>query len=186
MDIKDLNKSQLVLLTLLISFVVSIATGVTTVSLMQQNPDPVPQTINRIIQRTIEKVSTEEVTEKDTEEETEELPVYGGQFVVNLYAISEPVISEGETLSAEDYKYKLVGQGVLISDRGLVLTEANLLNDKDIYTAELNGTFFSTEIVKKFKNGFTTVSFIEEVITIPKSMISVPQAEENPPIDNTQ
>jgi len=38
MDIKDLNKSQLILLAVLLSFVTSIATGITTVTLMQQAP----------------------------------------------------------------------------------------------------------------------------------------------------
>lgn len=58
MEIQELNKKQLVLLTLLITFVVSIATGIITVSLMNQAPKSVPQTINNVIQRTIEKVTT--------------------------------------------------------------------------------------------------------------------------------
>jgi len=37
MDIKELNKKQLILVTLLITFVVSIATGIVTVSLMQKD-----------------------------------------------------------------------------------------------------------------------------------------------------
>lgn len=56
MDIQDLNKSQLILLALLISFVTSIASAIATVSLMEQVPPPVTQTINRVIQNTIEKV----------------------------------------------------------------------------------------------------------------------------------
>lgn len=56
-EIKDLNKTQLILLALLLSFVTSIATGITTVTLMQQAPEPVTQTINRVVQHTIEKVA---------------------------------------------------------------------------------------------------------------------------------
>lgn len=55
-EIKDLNKTQLILLAILISFVVSIATGITTVTLMQQAPTAVTQPISRVVQHTIEKV----------------------------------------------------------------------------------------------------------------------------------
>ena len=58
MEIQELDKKQLILLTLLITFVVSIATGIVTVSLVNQAPKSVPQTINNVIQRTIEKVTT--------------------------------------------------------------------------------------------------------------------------------
>lgn len=57
MDIEDLNKTQLLLLTLLVNFVTSIATGVLTVSLLDDNSPTVTQTVNRIVERTVDTVT---------------------------------------------------------------------------------------------------------------------------------
>ena len=57
MDIEELSKSQTVLLVLLVSFVTSMATGIVTVSLMDQAPTSVAQTVNRVIQQTIKEVT---------------------------------------------------------------------------------------------------------------------------------
>src|SRR3990167_6291825 len=56
MDIKDLNKSQLILLAILLSFITSIATGITTVTLLEQAPPTVTTPINRIVRETVEKI----------------------------------------------------------------------------------------------------------------------------------
>ena len=56
MDIKDLNKPQLILFAVLLSFVTSIATGITTVTLMQQAPSSITVPVNRVVQQTIEKI----------------------------------------------------------------------------------------------------------------------------------
>lgn len=59
MNIEDLSKSQLLLLMVLVNFVVSIATGVLTVSLLDQTPPTVTRTINQLVERTVETVAAE-------------------------------------------------------------------------------------------------------------------------------
>lgn len=58
MNLEDLNKSQLLLLTVLVNFVTSIAVGVLTVSLLDQAPPTVSQTINRIVDHTVETIAS--------------------------------------------------------------------------------------------------------------------------------
>lgn len=53
---EDLNKTQMVLLCLLVSFVTSIGTGIITTSLLREVPQNVTQTINRVVERTVETI----------------------------------------------------------------------------------------------------------------------------------
>ncbi|PIR83151.1 hypothetical protein COU19_01980 [Candidatus Kaiserbacteria bacterium CG10_big_fil_rev_8_21_14_0_10_56_12] len=57
MNIEELSKSQLILLTVLVNFVTSVATGILTVSLLDQAPAVVTQTINRVVDHTVETVT---------------------------------------------------------------------------------------------------------------------------------
>ncbi|MEK7586076.1 MAG: hypothetical protein AAB477_02500 [Patescibacteria group bacterium] len=188
MDIKELNKTQLILLTLLITFVVSIATGIITVSIMQQMPKSVPQTINNVIQRTIEKITTAPavITVSDkTEENKTPTVVFGeGDAVINIYSIEAvvppPTTIEGETKTEAP---KPLGQGIIISDTGLVLVDSDILVDKELYKVVLDKIEFDATILMKFPNGFTVLKIS------PKKVLPVKEEPKKdngvvPPIDN--
>ncbi len=79
---EELNKSQIVLLTLLVSFVTSLATGIVTVSLMEQGITPVTNTVNQIVERTKEIiVRVPEPSEPIVITETETVVVHQSDLV---------------------------------------------------------------------------------------------------------
>jgi len=186
MEIKELNKTQLILLSLLITFVVSIATGIVTVSLMQKAPKSVPQTINNVIQRTIEKVTTVQVPSADsskeenvTDDKKSTSLVADGNVMVSIYSADEKVVpidtptpNDPSTIevSSEDATSeeiipeprKALGQGIIISDVGLILVESSILSGHSKFIVVLEETDFSVSILKKFNNGFTILKIISK------------------------
>lgn len=175
MDIKELDKKQLILLTLLITFVVSIGTGIVTVSLMKQMPQSVPQTINNVIQRTIEKVSTVEIPSTNitgqnntSTSQSQNSILFSGndEALVSIYKkdtkgdIANTPISEGNGTVNNDTT-SAIGQGVIISDIGLVLVDSNILNGDEFYRIVLDKTDFDASVLKKFNNGFTVLKISE-------------------------
>jgi hypothetical protein len=178
MDIKDLDKKQLILLTLLITFVVSIATGIVTVSLMNQMPKAIPQTINNVIQRTIEKVTTVETPAKestpDTNTQNGSIVLGDGDAIVSIYAIDgdtsvsdtanqSTIPATGDTTAPViPSTSKELGQGIIISDVGLVLVDSSILTESLKYKVILNKTDFDATVLKKFTNGFSILKISEK------------------------
>jgi hypothetical protein len=112
MDINDLNKQQLLLLAIFLSFVVSIATGITTVTLMEQAPSSVTVPITRIVRETVEKIVP--VENKNTQALSDDQK----KLLEELKAIKPLTVSlylKGET---ED---KLLGTGLFLGDNKVVI-----------------------------------------------------------------
>lgn len=119
MDIEHLTKHQIVLVTLLVSFVSSIATGIVCVTLLNQDPQPITQTINHVIERTVEKVvasSTSPTGEKTVTKET--VVVAEDDAVVSaIEAASKVVVRVFSNDNAPD---QFIGMGVIVSKDGRV------------------------------------------------------------------
>jgi len=112
MDLKELNKSQLILLAILLSFVTSIATGITTVTLMQQAPSSVTVPINRIVKQTVEKIVPAVVSNNQTLSEDEK------KLLEELKAIKPLTVSLFLKGEKED---KILGTGLFLGNNKVVI-----------------------------------------------------------------
>jgi S1-C subfamily serine protease len=118
---EDLNKTQLILITLLVSFVTSIATGIITVSLLQEAPPSVTQTINRIVQQTVEKVvptdgsSTKEVKTVVVKEEDLVIDAIN-KNAKNIVRIKDETVVDGVS-SFYGIGFLISKEGIMVSDR---------------------------------------------------------------------
>jgi hypothetical protein len=117
MDMKDLNKSQLILLAVLLSFVTSIATGITTVTLMQQAPSSVTVPINRIVRETVEKVVPASVTNTIA---TSALSDDQKKLLEDLKAI-KPLTMTLVLKGATSDKDKVLGSGLFLGENKVVI-----------------------------------------------------------------
>jgi len=128
MDIEHLTKHQIILLTLLVSFVTSIATGIVTVSLMDQAPPSVTRTINQIVEHTVERVVpavvpaqgaaaaaatvTKETTVVVKDDDLAAQSIASAQkSIVRIVAKAEPNILVARAVVVD-------AKGVVLSDRG--------------------------------------------------------------------
>ncbi len=130
MDIEKLTKHQIVLLTLLVSFMTSIATGIVTVSLMNQAPPEVTRTINQIVEHTVEKVvpaaavtvATPQGPATITKETT--VVVKDDDLVAQSIAKAQKSMVRMVSLNDPD---TLLSRGIIVSSKGVVLADRGSL-----------------------------------------------------------
>ncbi|MEK7156870.1 MAG: hypothetical protein AAB790_03635 [Patescibacteria group bacterium] len=137
MNMEQLSKSQIVLLTLLVSFVTSIATGIVTVSLMDQAPPAVAQTVNRIIERTIETVAVEPKGQTAATIVTQEKTVIIKEADLISQALTRvnPSIVRLFTTSTDTPAF--LALGVVMDASGTIVSDADIFKTGDVAVAEL-------------------------------------------------
>ncbi len=125
MELERLTKSQVVLLTLLVSFVTSIATGIVTVSLMEDAPPTITQTVNRIVERTVETVAPSQPAAVAAIEK-EVLVGESEQLARAIERVAPSVVRlymPGKDESGNDMRM-FVGHAVVISRDGSLIADA--------------------------------------------------------------
>ncbi|MCU0660263.1 MAG: serine protease [Candidatus Pacebacteria bacterium] len=154
MNIEELTKTQIILLTLLVSFVTSIATGIVTVTLLEQAPPVVTQTVNRVVQNTIEKA----------------IPQEGGKTIETVIIKEEDLVVDAVGQSAKslvairDYANSqegaFLGVGFFASKDGLVFIDGALVNESGQYVVLSNGVSYPAEVATKNEKGFAILKIL--------------------------
>jgi hypothetical protein len=156
-----LNTQQIILLCLLVSFVTSIATGITVVSLMQQTAEPVTQTINRVIERTVETVASQEPLDQirdiitqapKPEKEVVTVVVNQEDQTINAVAKNEASIARIYTSRSTEF----VTMGVVVNAAGHIVVDKRMVNKILSYTAQYGGRSFTV----RYKSGSETSDFV--------------------------
>jgi S1-C subfamily serine protease len=111
---EHLTKQQLVLLAILISFVTSLATGIVTVSLMDQGTFNITQVLNKVVERTIEK-SVETAPAAAAVPSLRDITSQVSKSVVQF----KPTNGSAESVT---------GLGIILSSDGLILTDKSNLS----------------------------------------------------------
>lgn len=134
MNIEELSKAQLLLLTILVNFVMSVATAILTVSLLDHAPAFVTQTVNRVVERTIETVTAAAPTS------IMQAPAPSNQDLVTaaIGAAASRVVAIYATETGTSTP--AVSVGTFLPKQGVVVTAAQDLLPKNALIEFTNGT----------------------------------------------
>lgn len=167
MDLNDLNKSQLILLAILLSFITSIATGITTVTLMDQAPDSVTVPINRVIRQTVEKI--QQVEGKTT---IETVVVKEEDLVVDAIAKNK---ASTFTLTKEVNGIEVsAGRGFMMSDKNIIVADTMFVQDAGKYFVVNESGKFEAKFLVADKDGFSFLKIGNPVDGASKLISAVP------------
>lgn len=172
---EKLTKQQIVLVTLLVSFVTSIATGIVTVALMDQAPPGVTQTINRVVERTIEKVVTEPAKNNNAAAVVtrETIVVKEDDMImesVDKNKTSIIRIYANSVYSGDVAQNTFIGLGTVVSKEGLIVTGDVFADQRGQYLVTLdNKKFYDVKVLPK-KEG--SQFYFLKVVQDPKNIVT--------------
>jgi hypothetical protein len=125
MDMEKLNKSQIVLLTLLVSFMTSIATGIVTVTLMEQAPQGITEVVNRVVERTVERVVSGQSASAAGAVETKTVFVKESEIIPQAVEAVAPSIIRIYSSSSPESAF--LGIGIVLDTRGTILVDSSAI-----------------------------------------------------------
>src|SRR3989338_5500289 len=140
---ESLTKTQIVLLVLLVSFVTSLATGIVTVTLVNQAHQPITHTINKVVEKLVPKevpvkekmviFSNEENLVKIIKDASLAVVSVAAVKKEDLTATTTPTLSRSsDQIVGAGKKPKLAGSGFFVSKEGLVLTNKHIVGDETL------------------------------------------------------
>lgn len=161
MDIEELSKAQLILLTILVNFVTSVATGILTVSLLDHAPALVTQTVNRVVEHTIETVVAAAPTSI-----VQQAPAPSNQDLVTA-AIGASAARTVAIYAAETgTSTPAVAIGTYLPKSRSVVTATREVLPQEAFIEFTNGTYLPASLDREGK-GITIYGFSENA-TLPK------------------
>jgi len=127
-----------------VSFITSIATGIVTVTLLDQAPPGVTQTINRVVERTVEKVVPGQAASVITKETT--VVVKEENLIISsVEKNAKSIFRIG--LGDEDGVYdKTLGVGVVLSNDGLIATDYLNLGESKTFLVKNGNKTYSADL----------------------------------------
>jgi len=162
MDIEELSKAQLILLTILVNFVMSIATGILTVSLLDHAPAIVTQTVNRVVEHTIETVTAAApliITPQPA-------PAPSNQDLVTAAIGASASRTVAIYAASTGTSTPAIAIGTYLSKSHAVVTAAQDALPKEALIEFTNGTFLSASLARN-GNGVTIYGFADGAV-LPK------------------
>tara|TARA_B100000745_G_C20152565_1_gene395105 strand:+ start:1575 stop:2396 length:822 start_codon:yes stop_codon:yes gene_type:complete len=135
MNLEELNKSQIVLLTMLVSFVTSIATGIVTVSLIEEAPADVTRVVQRVVERTVEQVAPAETQQATVITKERTIIIKEADLIAAAIADNKSKIVS--VIDADTAAF--VSLGVFIDEEGTLAVDASVLKEGGTYSVDLGG-----------------------------------------------
>jgi len=141
MNIEELNKAQLLLLTILVNFIISIAASILTVSLLDEAPPIVTQTVNRIVEQTVQTV-----TPGASSVVTKQTTVVDKQQDLVVAAIAAQVARTVTIHTVGATTTPVIAIGTYLPKSRAVVTAPNVLLPGQATIAFSNGTAFDASL----------------------------------------
>ena len=178
MNMNDLNNAQLILLVLFVSFVVSIATGITTVTLLEEAPLSIVQPINRIVRETVRVVVPEKVEPQTV---TQTVVIKEEDFIIQAVKKNSPNIikvgyarRKGLTLtplgsSSIKQEVEFIGPGFVLGTDGFVVLPDSIFDDDRLVVAQMlsGDTLLDVTLLKRDKErGLALVTVKAPPVTV--------------------